>query len=73
MVFNKPLTLLFFLCMCGICLSVIGAVICHDQKDSCSEGFSAPIAALCCVGCMVALFSVFYVESMGHNTGFRGA
>lgn len=72
MLTTRPLTILFLLCMCGVCLSVITAIMCHDKKESCSDNFGAPIAALCCMGCCIAIFSVFYVESMGHNTGFRG-
>lgn len=71
MLTTKPLTILFLLCMSAICVSVISAVVCHDSKDNCEDLFGAPILALCCVMCVVALFSVFYVESMGHDTGLR--
>lgn len=69
--FRRPLTLLFVLCMIAVCVSVLGAIVCHDKRDSCLEKFDAPIAALCCVGCLVVCFALFFVEMSGHNTGVQ--
>lgn len=67
--FRKPITLIFVLCMISVCISVIGAVACHNSGDKCAEKFDLPLYALSCVGCMVASFALFYVEMHGHNTG----
>ena len=65
----RPLTCLLVLCVCGISLSVMAALVCQNKQE-CKDSFSAPISGLCCVGCLVMLFALFYVEmGMGHHTG----
>lgn len=67
--FRRPLTLLFVLCMIAVCVSVVGAIVCHDEPESCLQKFDAPIYVLCCAGCLVVCFALFFVEMSGHNTG----
>ena len=75
MLTRKPLTIFLLVCISAVCLSVIAAVLCHnkddDKENKCGEYFGLPILALCCIMCCIAIFAVFYVESMGHSTGMR--
>lgn len=69
--FRRPLTLLFVLCMIAVCISVVGAMLCHKENDKCLEKFDAPIAVVCCLGCLVVSFALFFVEMSGHSTGIQ--
>lgn len=68
MLMKRPLTIVLVLCVCAVCISVSAALVCQN-KDKCSDAFDVPIAALASVICVIMLFTLFYVESMGHNTG----
>lgn len=68
MLTKRPLTLVLILCVCAVCVSVAGALVCQE-KAKCSDAFDLPIAALVSGMCVIMLFTLFYVESMGHNTG----
>ena len=65
---RRPLTIVLLLCVCLVCLSSVGAVVCQDN-EACEEKLSWPILAVVSLICVVMCFAVFYVESMGHNTG----
>ena len=68
MLTRRPLTLVLILCVCAACVSVVAALVCQN-RDKCSAAFDVPIAVLSLAMCAVMLFTLFYVESMGHNTG----
>lgn len=66
MVLRRPLSLVVVLGLLAICISSVGALVCHND-DACQSRFNAPIVGLICVACVVSMFTLFYVEggSMG--------
>lgn len=68
MLTKRPLTIVLILCGCAVCVSVAGALVCQDN-NKCGNAFQLPISALVSVVCVILLFTLFYVESMGHSTG----
>lgn len=71
---RKPLTLLFVLCLASVCVGVIGAIVCSQQKsttgsEKCTDLFEAPIASLSCVACCAVLFALAALQFSGQDTG----
>lgn len=66
---QRPVTILLVLCVVGVMVSVLAAVVCQNN-EKCKESFDVPIAALICVGLLVVCTALVYVEvGMGRSTG----
>lgn len=72
MIMRRPLSLVVILCLCAVCVSVVGALVCQNN-EKCQSGFDLPIAGLSSAVCVVCVFALFYVEgsSMGMGGGMR--
>ena len=69
---RRPATILAALCVIALSVSAVGAAVCHNKQEECMDKFSWPLVSLCCTGCLVVLFSVFFVEFGGGRGGVGG-